>query len=180
MDLLEEALSIVKGAAGTRQENFLVLSSLRPRLARVLLDGDPVVHFIYAQNLGFPAVRTKFVIFAHDEGLDRLGGTDFGTEPAEAAPRQIEIKVVQNLDFLAGLAMAAERNQVVRAGLRTLIAHDANLRTGFGLNLEPQDAPEPGRHRPALCRILKGEGRLRGVLERHPQALQDIEEEYAT
>ena len=37
------------------------------------------------EDLGIAAVGAEFVVFAHDERLDRLGGTDLGAEPAEAA-----------------------------------------------------------------------------------------------
>src|SRR5947207_11902963 len=94
----------------------------------VLLDGDAVVHLIDPHDLSLSAVAAKFVILTHDQRLDWLGRTDFGAQTAETATRQIEIEVVQDLDLLSRLAVAAERNQVVGARLCTLIADDAGLR----------------------------------------------------
>src|SRR5207249_3965473 len=112
-----------------------------------------------------------------DQRLDRFGRTDLGAQPAEAAAGQIKVKVIQDLDFLPGLAVSAERDQIVRAGLRALIADDAGLGAGAGLDLKPQDAAKARRRRPALGRILERERRLRRVLQREPQALQQVHEE---
>src|SRR5437762_2029079 len=98
--------------------------------ARVLLDWHPVVHLIDAHDLRIAAVGPELVVFAHDERLDRFGGTNLGAESAEAAARQIKVKIIEHFDLEARLAMAAEGDQIVRAGLRTLIADDARLRTG--------------------------------------------------
>src|ERR1700730_4085411 len=98
--------------------------------ARVLLDRHPVVHLVDAHDLRIAAVGSELVVFAHDERFDRLGRANLGAQPAETAARQIEVKVVENFYLQTGLAMAAERNQIVRAGLGTLVADDARLRTG--------------------------------------------------
>src|SRR5262245_23642839 len=72
--------------------------------------------------------------------------------------------------------MAAEVNQLVRAGLRTLIADDACLRAGARLGLQPEDTAKPWRGRTPLGRILEREGRLRGVLQRDPEPLEQVDE----
>ena len=72
--------------------------------------------------------------------------------------------------------MAPEGNQVVGAGLRALIADDAGLRAGFGLDLEPQDAAEARRDRPPLGRILKGKSGLGSVFQRQPESLEEIDD----
>src|SRR6476659_9474355 len=108
----------------------------------ILLDRHAVVHFIYAENLGFPAVAAKFVILAHDQRLDGLRGADFRTQPAETAAGQVEVEVIQNLDLLPWLAMAAQRDQIVGTRLRALIADDAGLRPGSWLGLQPENATE--------------------------------------
>ena len=113
--------------------------------AGVLLDFDPVVHLVDAQNLRVAAVAAQFVVLAHDEGLDRLGRADFAAQTTEAAARQVEIEVVQNLDLLSRLAVTAERDQIVGARLGALIADDAGLSPGGGLGLQTQDAAEPRR-----------------------------------
>ena len=69
---------------------------------------------------------------------------------------------------MPGFAVAAERDQVVRTGLRALIADDAGLGAGAGLGLQPQHAAEARRGRTPFSRILKREGRLRRVLQRDP------------
>src|SRR5262245_59855522 len=74
--------------------------------ASILFDWDPVVHLIDAEDLGFPAIAAEFVILAHDQGLNGLGGTHFRAQPAKAAARQVEVEVVQDLDLLARLAVA--------------------------------------------------------------------------
>src|SRR5262245_23047497 len=142
----------------------------------ILLDWDAVVHLIYAKNLGFPAVAAKFVILAHDQRLDGLRGADFCTQPAETAPGQIEVEIIQNFDFLPGLAVASEGDQVVGTCLRALVANDAGLGPGPRFGLQPENAPESGSRRSSFRRILKSEGGLRRVLERHPQTLQQVDQ----
>src|SRR5262249_55923946 len=144
--------------------------------ARVLFDGHAVVHLVDAKDLRIPAIAAEFVILAHDQRLDWLGGTDFGAQPAEAAPRQVEIEVVEHFDLLARLAVTAERNEVVGARFRALIAHDAGLGAGAGLGLEPEHAAEARCGRPPLGRVLERERRLRRVLEGDPQTLQQVDE----
>src|SRR6266849_5872918 len=143
----------------------------------VLLDWHAVVHFVDAQDLRLAAVASKLVIFAHDERLDRLRWTDFGAEPTEAAAREIEVEVIENLDLLSRFAMSAEGNQVVGTRLGALVADDARLGACAGLGLQPQHAPEAGRGRTALRRVLKREGWLRRVLQRDPQPFEQIHEE---
>src|SRR6478672_8877404 len=70
------------------------------KLSRVVLDGDAVIHLIDAQDLRVAAVAAQLVVFAHDQGLDRLGRADLGAQSAEAAARQIEVEVVEHLDLL--------------------------------------------------------------------------------
>src|SRR6185295_10331095 len=135
---------------------------------RVLFDSNAVVHFVNPQNLCIPAVAPQLVILAHDERLDRLGGAHFGAQAAKTATRQVEVEVVENLDLLARLPVAAEGDQVVGARLGALVADDAGLGTGGGLDLQAQDSPEPWRRRPALRRVLKGERRLWRVLQGEP------------
>src|SRR5256885_1214909 len=144
---------------------------------RVLLDRDAVVHLIDAQNLGFAAVATQFVILAHNERLDRLRRTDLGAEAAKAAARQIEVEVIEDFDFLPRLAMAAERNQVVGARLRALVADDARLCAGGRFRLKAQHAAKPRRGRTPFSGILKRKRRLRRVLQGHPQAFEQVDEE---
>jgi hypothetical protein len=72
----------------------------------------------------------------------------------------------------------AERDQVVGARLGALIAHDARLRPGTGLGLQPQHAAESRRRGAPFGRILKRKRRLGRVFQRDPQALQEIDEEY--
>src|SRR6266705_1686017 len=119
----------------------------------VLLDLNPVVHLVDAQNLLVPAVAAQLVILAHDQRLDRLCWTDLRAQPAETAPGQVEIEVVEDLDLQTRFAVPAERDQVVGTRLGTLVAHDAGLRAGTGLDLQAEDAAEPGRCRPSF-RIL--------------------------
>src|SRR3954468_21238763 len=64
--------------------------------ARVLLDFDPVVHLIDAEDLGVAAVAPQLVVLAHDQRLDWLGRTHLGAQPAEAAARQVEIEVIEH------------------------------------------------------------------------------------
>src|SRR5665213_3939427 len=85
---------------------------------RVLLDRHAVVHLVNAKNLRVAAVAAQFVVFAHDERLDGLGRAHFRAQPAEAAARQVEVEVVEDLDLGARLTMAAEGDEIVRAGLR--------------------------------------------------------------
>src|SRR5262249_48874866 len=129
-----------------------------------------------AQDLRLAAVAAKLVILAHDERLDRPGRTHFRAQPAEAASGQIEIEIVEDLDLLPGLAMPAERDEIVGTHLRALIADDARRGAGLRLDLEPQHAAKARRHRTPLGRVLEREGRLRRVLERQPEALQQIDE----
>src|SRR5690348_18272684 len=126
---------------------------------RVLFDRNSVVHLIDAEDLRLPAVASELVVLAHDEGLDRLGRTDFGAEAAEAAARQVEVEIIEDLDLRAWLAVPAERDQVVGARLGALVADDAGLRAGARLGLEAQHAAEARRRRPPLGRILEGERR---------------------
>src|SRR5437773_12524663 len=107
---------------------------------RVLLDRDAVVHLIDPENLRFTAVAAELVVLAHDQGLDRLGGTDLGAEGAEAAAREVEIEVVEHLDLLTRLTVAAQGNKVVGTRLRALIAQDAGLSAGSRLGLQPEHA----------------------------------------
>src|SRR4029077_3721568 len=79
-------------------------------------------------------------------------------------------------DLLAGLAMTAEGDQIVGARLRALIADDAGLRAGAGLGLQPEHAAKARRRRPPLRRILERERGLRRVLQRDPQAFQQVDE----
>jgi hypothetical protein len=145
--------------------------------ARILFDGDAVVHLVDAEDLGLPAIAAKFVILAHDQRLDRLGGTHFRAEAAEAAARQIKVKVVEDFDLLARLAVAAERDEVVGTRLGALIADDTGLGPRAGLGLQTQDTPEARSGRPPLGRILEGESRLEGN-QRYPQPfIRSIDEE---
>src|SRR5437762_5189601 len=73
--------------------------------------------------------------------------------------------------------MPAERDEIVGACLGALVADDAGLCAGAGLGLEPQHAAEARRSRPPLGRILEREGRLRRVLQRDPQAFEQVDEE---
>src|SRR5581483_3077087 len=144
---------------------------------RVLFDWNAVVHLVNAQDLGLAAIRTKLVILAHDEGLNRLGWAHFRAQSAEAAPGQVEIEVIEHFDLGSWLAVAAQGNQVVGARLRALITDDAGLGAGAGLGLQPQDAAEAWRGRPPLRRILERKRRLRRVFQRHPQALEQVDQE---
>src|SRR5262249_23292138 len=140
----------------------------------VLLDGYAVVHLVDAQDLRLSTVATKFVILAHDERLDRLGRVDLGAEPAKPASREVGGEVVQHLDLEARLAMAAERNQIIGAGLRALIADDAGLRAGGRLGLQSQHAAKAGRRGSTLGWILEGERRPRRVFRGDPQSLDQV------
>src|SRR6185295_12274800 len=102
---------------------------------RVLFDGHAVVHLIDPQNLGVAAVGPELVILAHDQRFDRLGRTDLRTESAEAAPREVEVEIVEDFNLLSGLPVAAERDQIVGARLGALVAADAGLGAGAGLGL---------------------------------------------
>src|SRR5580704_9062901 len=144
---------------------------------RVLFDRHAVVHFVDAEDLRVAAVGAQLVVFAHDQRLDRLGGTHLGAQPAEAAAGEVEVEVIEHLDLLPRLTMAAERDQVVRARLRALVADDAGLGARAGLGLEPQHATKARRGRPPLGRILKRKRRLRRVLHRQPQALGEVDQE---
>src|SRR6185312_5221491 len=143
----------------------------------VLLDGYAVVHLVDPEDLGVAAVRAELVVLAHDERLDGLGRAHLGAQAAEAAARQVEVEIVEDLDLLSRLAMPAERNQIVGARLRALVADDAGLGAGAGLGLETEHPAEARRRRAALGRILEREGRLRRVLQRDPEALEQVDEE---
>src|SRR2546425_1052377 len=95
------------------------------RSMRILFDRHSVVHLVDAHDLGVAAVAAQLVIFAHDERFDRLGGTHLGAQSAEAAAREVEVEIIENLDLLAGLAVTAEGDQVIRTGLRALVARNA-------------------------------------------------------
>src|SRR5256885_8917278 len=113
--------------------------------AGVLLDRDAVVHLVDAEDLGVAAVAAELVVLAHDQRLDRLGRAHFRAQTAEAAPRQIEVEVVENLDLLPGFAVPAERNQIVGARLRALIADDARLGACGGVGRPAGEAAGPPR-----------------------------------
>ena len=68
----------------------------------ILLDGNAVVHLVDAEDLRVAAVAAELVVLAHDERLDRLGRADFRAQAAEAAARQVEVEVVEDLDLLPG------------------------------------------------------------------------------
>src|SRR6478609_5569673 len=103
------------------------------KLVCVLLNWYAVVHLVHPEDLRVAAVASQLVVLAHDQRLDRLGRADFGAQPAKAAAGQVEIEVIENFDLLPRLAVAAERNQVVGAGLGALVANDAGLGAGAGL-----------------------------------------------
>src|SRR5262249_34436231 len=90
---------------------------------------------------------------------------------------EVEVEVVEHLDLLARLAVAAKRDQIIGAGLGALVAHDARLRAGGGLDLEAQHPAKARGGRTAFGRILEREGRLRRVLQRQPQPFEQIDEE---
>jgi hypothetical protein len=46
---------------------------------------DAVIHLVDAEDLRLAALGAEFVVFAHDQRLDRLGGANLGTEPAKTA-----------------------------------------------------------------------------------------------
>src|SRR5262245_46003143 len=142
-----------------------------------MLDRDAVIHLVDAEDLAVAVVRAELVVLAHDERLHRPRRADLGAEPAEAAAREVEVEVVEDLDLLSGLAVAAERDQVVGTGLRALIADDAGRGAGFGLDLKAEQAAEARRDRTALRRVLKGEGGLRRVARRDQQPLDEVDEE---
>src|SRR5262249_50657446 len=75
--------------------------------ACVLFDRDAVVHFVDSEDLRLPAVATKFVILAHDERLDRLCRADLRAESAKAAAREVEVEIVEHLDFRPSLAVTS-------------------------------------------------------------------------
>ena len=56
-------------------------------LASVRLDWYTIVHFVNPHDLLVSAVSTKFVVFTHNEGFHRLGGTNFRTQSTERTPR---------------------------------------------------------------------------------------------
>src|SRR5262249_51453937 len=144
---------------------------------RVLLDWHAVVHLVDPEDLRIAAVTAKLVVLAHDERLNRLGRADLRAEATETAAGEIEVEVIEHLDLLPGLAVAAERDEIIGTRLRALVADDAGLRPGGRLHLQPQYAAEARRRRPALGGVLEREGRLRRVLQREPQSLQLGDEE---
>src|SRR6185436_19583261 len=91
--------------------------------------------------------------------------------------RQVEVEVVEDLDLLPRLAVSAEGDEIVRTSLGALVADDAGLGAGGRLGLQAEHAAEARRRRPALRRVLKGEGGLRRVLERQPHPFHQIDEE---
>src|SRR5439155_15900046 len=123
------------------------------------LDRDAVVHLVDAKDLSFAAVAAELVIFAHDQRLDRFGRADFRTQSTEAAAGEIEVEVVEHFDLDARLAVPPEGDQIVWTRLRALIAHDAGLRAGRGLGLQPQHTAESRRGRPPFGRVLESERR---------------------
>src|SRR5262249_21382805 len=100
----------------------------------------------------------------------------YRAQSAEAAARQVEVKVIEHFDLGARFAMAAEVDQLVGTGLRALIADDARLRAGARLCLQPENAAKPRRGGTPFRRILEREGRLRRVLEGDPQTLEQVDE----
>src|SRR5262249_16479648 len=124
----------------------------------VLFDAHAVIHLIDPEDLRLPAVAAKLVVLAHDQGLDRLGRANLQAESAKAAPREIEIEIVEDLDLGARLAVAAERDEIVGARLGALVANDASLCASPRLGLQPQHPAEARRGRPALGGILEREG----------------------
>src|SRR5579859_4712365 len=149
----------------------------RGNSVRILFDRHAVVHLIDAKNLCFTTVTSELVVLAHDQRLDRLRRAHFRAQPAEAATREVEVEVVEDFDLRPRLAVAAERDEIVRTRFRALIADDAGLRARARLGLEAQHAAEARRGRPPLGRVLEGERRLRRVLQRDPQPLRDVDEE---
>src|SRR4051812_29934535 len=145
--------------------------------ARVLLDRHAVVHLVDAEDLRVAAVSAELVVLAHDQRLNRLGRAHFRAQPAETAARQVEIEVVEHLDLGARLAVSAERNQIVRARLRALVADDAGLGAGGGFDLETQHAAKARSRRTTLGRVLESERGLRRVLQRDPHALEQVDQE---
>src|SRR5215831_4262675 len=73
--------------------------------------------------------------------------------------------------------MPAERNQIVRTCLGALVADDAGLRASARFGLEPEHAAKARRRRTPFGRILERKGRLRRVLQRDPQTLEQVDEE---
>src|SRR5262249_16681002 len=73
--------------------------------------------------------------------------------------------------------MPAERNQVVRARLGALVADDAGLRAGAWFSLGPKHTTEARGGRTPFSRVLEREGRLRRVLQRDPQTLEQVDQE---
>src|SRR6185437_9363405 len=80
---------------------------------RVLFDRHAVVHLVDTQNLRIATIAAQLVILAHDQRLNRLGRADLGTQPAKAAPGQVEVEIIQDFYLLPRLAVTAERNQIV-------------------------------------------------------------------
>src|SRR5262245_17565382 len=66
----------------------------------VLLDGNAVVHLVDPQDLRLATIAAELVILAHDERFNRLGRANLRTEAAKTAARQVEVEIVENLDFL--------------------------------------------------------------------------------
>src|SRR5689334_2974904 len=95
---------------------------------RVVDRRPAVVHFVDPEHLLVPAVAAELVIFAHDQRFHRLGRTYLGAQPAETAPRKVEVEIIEHLDLLSGLAVSAKCNKVVGTDLRALIADNARRR----------------------------------------------------
>src|SRR5688572_30119689 len=149
----------------------LVMRSIAPTpsLVGVLLDLNAVVHLVHAHDLRGTAVAAKLVVLAVDERLHWFGRTHFRAEPTEAAAREVEVEVVENLDLVTRLPVAAQSDEIVGTSLRALVAYDARLRARGRFNLQPQYAAEARRHRTPFRRVLERECRLRRVLQGHPE-----------
>src|SRR5260221_14726474 len=98
---------------------------MRTALPRVVLGRPAVVHLVDAQHLRVAAVASELVPLAHDERFDGPRGTHLRAQTAKAAPREIEVEVVEDLDLLSGLPVATKRDQIVGAHLRALAADGA-------------------------------------------------------
>jgi hypothetical protein len=105
---------------------------------------DAVVHLVDPEDLRVSAVGTQFVILAHDERLDGLWGTLRSTVRKNCSG-QVEIEVIQNFDFLSGLAVAAKRDQIIGHALAHW-SHTMQVWAPTPAPLQPQHAAEPRRH----------------------------------
>src|SRR5262249_57969744 len=101
----------------------------------------------------------------------------FRAQTAEAAPGEVEVEVIQDFYLRPGLPMPAERNEIVGTRLRALVADDAGLGAGARLGLQPENSAKARRGGTPFGRILEGEGRLRRVFQRDPEALEQVGEE---